>query len=78
MQPAGSELILLHLDSGEYFALDEISARIWHLCDGAHSVEEIVAAICGEYDAPEATVHADVVEVLQELQAADLVAELLL
>jgi hypothetical protein len=61
------ETVLLDLDSGLYFALNEVGARVWELCDGARSVDEIVDVIAGEYDADGATVRTDVVELLAEL-----------
>jgi hypothetical protein len=59
--------ILLRLDSGEYYALDEVGRRIWELCDGTRSVGEVVATVSEEYDAPEDTIRADAVELLQNL-----------
>ena len=53
--------------SGQCYALDDIGAVIWSLCDGAHSVADIVAAIVSEYDAPVETVEADTMELLQDL-----------
>jgi hypothetical protein len=60
-------LILLDPHGGEYFSLDEVGTRVWELCDGAHSVREMVAVLAEEFDAPAATIEADVVELLGEL-----------
>jgi hypothetical protein len=62
-----SETILLDVDSGCFFTLDGVGARVWDLCDGSASVSEIVTAVCNEYDAPRDTVEADVLELLTEL-----------
>jgi hypothetical protein len=67
VQRAAGKHILLDLDDGQYFALDEVSGRIWELCDGSHSVEAVVAALCEDYDAPPETVEADVLAFLGEL-----------
>ena len=61
------EVLLLDVESGCYFTLNEIGGRIWELCDGAKSVSEIIAALCEEYDAPPETIRADAVELLEEL-----------
>jgi coenzyme PQQ biosynthesis protein PqqD len=67
VQRAAGKHILLDLDDGQYYALDEVSGRIWEMCDGTNSVEAVVAALCQDYDAPEETVAADVAAFLGEL-----------
>jgi hypothetical protein len=66
-QRAADSLVLLDLDGGEYFALDEVSGRVWDLCDGLRDVETVVAMVSAEYDAPIETIRADVQEFLQEM-----------
>jgi hypothetical protein len=68
------ETVLLDLDSGLYFALNEVGARVWELCDGERNVDDIVEIITGEFDAPEATVRADIVELLAHLAREGLLA----
>jgi coenzyme PQQ biosynthesis protein PqqD len=67
VQRAAGQHILLDLDDGEYFALDEVSGRIWELCDGTNSVAGVVDALCQEYEAPAETVAADVTAFLSEM-----------
>lgn len=68
-----SEVILLDVESGCYYTLDDVGGRIWDLCSGSSSVSDIVTTICGEYDAPREAVEADVLELLQELSRERLV-----
>ncbi len=75
MQEVAGSHILLKPDSGKCYALDAIGAVIWSLCDGAHSVSDIVAAIVSEYDAPFDVVEADTMELLQDLVHEKLVLE---
>ncbi len=75
MQEAAGSHILLNPVSGQCFALDDIGALIWSLCDGAHSIADIVAAIVAEYDAPFETVAADTMELLQDLNHEKLLRE---
>jgi hypothetical protein len=72
-QHVGDTSVLLDPDSGEYFSLDEVGARIWELCDGIRSANAIAAAICEEYDAELTVVQADVIRLLTELQNAKLI-----
>jgi coenzyme PQQ biosynthesis protein PqqD len=67
-QEAHGQTVLLRIDDGGYYALDEVGAMIWELCDGNQSIGEIVAALCAEFDAPEETVSADVVEFIGDLR----------
>lgn len=59
--------VILQLDSGQYYALNEIGIRVWQLCDGTHSVASIVDILCDEYDAPASTIEIDIKALLQEL-----------
>jgi hypothetical protein len=67
-QEAHGQTVLLRLEDGGYYALDEVGARIWELCDGQLAVGEVVATLCTEFDAPEATVRADVLEFIGDLR----------
>ena len=67
-QEAQGQTVLLRLDDGGYYALDEVGAMIWELCDGGRSVGEIVGLLCEEFDAPAAIVQADVLEFIDDLR----------
>jgi hypothetical protein len=71
-QEAQGQTVLLRMDDGGYFALDEVGARIWELCDGERDLTDIVAVLCGEFDAPEELVMSDVVEFVDELRGEEL------
>ena len=49
---------------------NEVGLRIWALCDGKRSVDEIAAAIAEEYGIDQATARGDVDEFLAELTTA--------
>ena len=72
-QRAADTRVLLDPADGNYFALDEVSGRIWDLCDGKLTVFQVVETLCCEYDAPRETVAADVMEFLGELVTDGLV-----
>lgn len=66
-QEAHGETVLLRLHDGGYYALDEVGATIWELCDGTRAVTQIVDMLCAEFDAPESTVRTDVLEFVGDL-----------
>lgn len=67
-QEAQGQTVLLRLDDGGYYALDDVGARIWELCDGQLAAGEIVAILCAEFDAPESTIRADALEFMGDLR----------
>ena len=71
-QEAQGQTVLLRLDDGGYYAVDEVGALIWELCDGRRSVSEIVAELCSEFDAPEDIIRADVLEFIGDLRREQL------
>ncbi len=72
-RPVSEEEIVLVLPAAEGSAereeqeLNEVGARIWELCDGAHSVQDIADAVAEEFDVDEPTARADAVEFVREL-----------
>ena len=74
-QRAAGTMVLLDLEGGEYFALDEVSARVWELCDGERAVRAIVETIGAEYEAPQETIYEDVLAFLEEMLDEDLLVE---
>jgi coenzyme PQQ biosynthesis protein PqqD len=67
-QEAHGQTVLLRLEDGGYYALDDVGAMIWGLCDGSRPVAEIVAILCEEFDAAESTVREDVLEFIGDLR----------
>ena len=74
VQTADDQMMLLDLDGGMYFALNDVGARVWELCDGTRTVGEISSLLANEYDAPAAMIEDDVLELLGELATEQLVA----
>jgi hypothetical protein len=71
-QEANGQTVLLRLNDGGYYALDEVGARVWELCDGSRAVSDVIAALCSEFDAPESTIRADVLEFIGDLRREQL------
>jgi hypothetical protein len=67
-------MILLHPETGHYYTLDEVGARLWELCDGTHRVADLVSTIHAEYEAPVEVIQSDVLELLDDLARDRLVA----
>ncbi len=74
-QQASQTLVLLDVEGGEYYSLNPVGARAWELCDGSHSVGEVIAIIRQEYDAPEEDISKDVIELLEDLTSESLLVK---
>jgi len=70
-----SEGVVLHLESGQYFSLNETATAIWELLQTPRSVEAVVAAIAEGCDGSAEVIEADVRETVQELASKGLLAE---
>jgi hypothetical protein len=66
--------VLLAVDSGTYYELNEVGSTVWAACDGTRTVAEIVALVVEEYDAPPETVEADVRALVDDLAREHLLA----
>ena len=47
----GEEIVLLDIEEGDYYTLNQVSAEIWKLADGKHTISEIVEDIFALYEA---------------------------
>lgn len=63
----GEEIILLHLENGNYYGLEEVGARIWRLMEQPTKVREIERVLLEEYDIEPERCHEEVVELLSDL-----------
>jgi Coenzyme PQQ synthesis protein D (PqqD). len=75
LQAAADTLVLFNLDDGQYYAVDKLGGMLWELCDGTHSVSELVAMVCEQYDTTAETAESDVLEFLGELTNEKLLVE---
>lgn len=74
-QEAAGTVVLLSLEGGQFYSLEESGGRIWELCDGHRTAAEIAAVIASEYEAPLETIQRDTLELLTDLADEDLVVE---
>ena len=69
----GGRTVLLDVERGRYYTLDEVGGRIWALLGEGAPREEIVDALRREYDVEVARVEADLAGLLGQLREAGLV-----
>ena len=61
------EGVLLHLKTGAYYSLNEVASRIWELCNGKNSTEQIRSTVCTKYRSEQNQVTKDVNHFLAKL-----------
>jgi hypothetical protein len=66
-QQLGGESVLLHLETEEYYTLDETGSRMWQLLSELGDVEPVVKHLQEEYDIDEATIKRDLTILIKKL-----------
>lgn len=69
----GTEAAILQMDSGKYYGLNPVGARVWQLAAEPRQVAEILATLLAEYEVPAERCRADLLALLQKLRAAGLI-----
>lgn len=67
------ETVILHLESGTYYGLSEVGARIWTLIQEPKSVGDVRDALLEEYDVEPDLCERDVLALLVELASHNLI-----
>ena len=69
-----SEIVVMRLDTGEFFSLSGTSAEIWRLIDGSRDRRALIAALTAGFDADEERIAAEVDAFLVQLRDTGLLA----
>ena len=67
------EAVILNLESGVYYGLDAVGARIWNLIQEPRTVNEIRDALLEEYEVEPDRCERDIVALLEQLADAGLI-----
>lgn len=69
-----SEAIILNLNSGTYYGLNEVGAHIWDLvAQRPHSFDQLRSHLLEEYDVSPEVCDKDLTAILSELKNAELI-----
>jgi hypothetical protein len=72
-QEVEGETVLLEVEEGRYWVLDDVGTRCWELLSEHCDVDRVVAAMLSEFDVDEATLRADISALVERLIEAKLV-----
>jgi hypothetical protein len=63
----GDETVILNLESGTYYGLDPVGARMWQLLGEGKSLGELCEIMLEEYDVARERLEADLLNLAEEL-----------
>lgn len=61
------EAVILNLETGIYFGLDEVGTRFWQLVEQHERIEPVIQALQDEYDVAEDVLRADLTDLVSSL-----------
>ena len=67
------EAVILNLESGVYFGLDQVGTRIWQLIQEHGSLQKVFQTMCDEFDVRSDALERDLLGLMDELCAKGLV-----
>ena len=66
-QEVAGEAILIHLQTGVYYSLNDVGTAFWNLLDGQRTITDCATTIAAEYSAPAEMVLSDLLELAADL-----------
>lgn len=66
-------LVMMDIDAGRYYLLDDIASFVWTRLAAPTSVADLVAELCSQYDVTPSRCEADVLPFLTQLHEKGLV-----
>ncbi|GAB6039770.1 lasso peptide biosynthesis PqqD family chaperone [Endothiovibrio diazotrophicus] len=67
------EVVMMSIERGNYYGLDEVGSRIWQLIETPTTLDALCDALTAEFDVDAATCESDVTRFLEELDEQGLV-----
>lgn len=67
------EAVLLDMQSGRYFGLNEVGTQIWEMAQEPCLVEEVIMALEGYYEIPASQLEQDVMAFLHDMMSRQLI-----
>lgn len=68
------EVVILSVERGCYYGLDEIGSEIWEKLASPSRIDAICATLADKYDADRPTIERDVLALLEQLAAEGLIS----
>jgi 2-keto-4-pentenoate hydratase len=72
-QAVGDEAVLINLNTGSYYTLNEIGTLFWDMLTGQRSIAECARLVAQEYEVDLAVVEADLLELAVDFEREGLI-----
>ena len=69
------ESVLLNLNTGEYYAMNQVATRMWKLLTELGSPDEVLTSVVAEYEVSHEQARQDLLELIKEWKSSGLVEE---
>jgi len=73
-QEVDGEMVLLDMESENYFGLDEVGTSIWQAMQDDANLDKVFAALMEQYEVPEDVLRSDLVNFVEKLQESGLIS----
>ncbi len=67
------ETVMMSIENGQYYGLDNIASRIWQLAEKPIRIDDICQALQKEYSVNKAQCESDVITFMNDLSKSDVV-----
>lgn len=67
------EAILIDINTGTYFSLNEVGTEFWEMLDGTQTIEQHATVIANKYEVETDMVVADLLELAEEMATDKLI-----
>ena len=67
------ELVALHVDKGVCYGLNKVGSRVWQLIETPAKIGDVCATLTSEFEVDPAICEREVLDLLEELRAEDLI-----
>ena len=67
------EAVILNLDNGYYYSLNEVGTRIWESLNKQKALAKILDSLKEEYRLPEKQLESDILGLVKDLQKEELI-----
>ncbi|MBL7196922.1 MAG: PqqD family protein [Candidatus Omnitrophica bacterium] len=67
------EAVILNLDNGYYYSLNEIGTKIWEAIDKQKGLSQILDSLEEEYQLPEKQLKSDLLGLVKDLEKEELI-----
>jgi hypothetical protein len=61
------EIVMMSIENGEYYGLDEIGSRIWELLENPISADQLISCLLTEFEVEEVTCKTDTLDFLNDM-----------